>query len=89
MATMNISLPDTMREYVEDRIQREGYSTASEYFRALVREDRKRMAHEKLEALLVEGIESGPSVEATPEFWSQLRADLVERHPNRAVDDTQ
>lgn len=36
MATMNISLPDTMRKFVEEEIDRGGYATASEYFRTLV-----------------------------------------------------
>jgi antitoxin ParD1/3/4 len=80
MATMNISLPDAMRDYVEERIGRGGYSTASEYFRMLVREDQRRKEHEALEALLIEAIESGPSIEATPEFRQRLRAELVARY---------
>ena len=51
--TMNISLPHTMREYVEAQVAEGGYSSASEYFRALVREDQKRRSQERLEALLL------------------------------------
>ncbi len=77
MTTMNISLPDSMRMFIEQKITQGGYSTASEYIRQLVREDQKRAAQERLEALLMEGIESGPSIEITPEYWAQKKAKLL------------
>ena len=40
MTTMNISLPDSMRAFIEQKVAQSGYSTASEYIRQLVREDR-------------------------------------------------
>ncbi len=48
-----------MRAYVEEQVANGGYSTLSEYFRELVRQEQKRKAQERLEALLVEGLESG------------------------------
>jgi antitoxin ParD1/3/4 len=80
MTSLNISLPKAMKEYVEARVEEGGFSTPSEYMRALVREDQKRYAQEKLEALLVEGLESGPPVEVTPEWWAALRQRLKARH---------
>ena len=59
MATMNISLPDPLREFVEKCVREGDYSTASEYFRELVRADQKRKAEERLEQLLVEGLNPG------------------------------
>jgi len=44
MKSMNISLPDSMRAYVEEQISTYDYSTASEYFRYLIRQDQKRHA---------------------------------------------
>ena len=41
MKSMNISLPDTMRAYVEELVAQGGYSSVSEYFRELVRQDQK------------------------------------------------
>ena len=41
-ATIHISVPRTMRTYVEARVAASGYGTVSEYFRELVREDRRR-----------------------------------------------
>ena len=77
MTTMNISLPDSMRTFIEQKVAQGSYSTASEYIRQLVREDQKRAAQERLESLLMEGIESGPSIEITPEYWAQKKAKLL------------
>ena len=61
MATINISLPDTLRTYVEERVTQDGYSTASEYFRELVRHDQRRQADERLEALLLKSLNGKPA----------------------------
>jgi len=46
MTTMNISLPENLKEFVESVIAKDGYGTASEYVRELIREDEKRRAQE-------------------------------------------
>jgi antitoxin ParD1/3/4 len=56
MATLNISMPDKMREFVESRVKRGEYQSASDYLRDLIRQDK-----EAIDRLLVEGIESGES----------------------------
>ncbi len=71
MATINISLPDPLRVFVEERVAQGGYSTVSEYFRELAPLDQKRKAEEKLETLLLEGLDSGPAKPLT-------KADLAE-----------
>jgi antitoxin ParD1/3/4 len=80
MTTLNISLPDSMRAYVEQQVAQGGYSTASEFIRQLLREDQKRAAKERLESLLMEGIESGPAVEMTAVDWDDLRQTVWQRH---------
>jgi len=79
MTTMNISLPDSMRTFIDQKVAEGGYSTASEYIRQLVREDQKRAAQSRLESLLMEGLESGPPREMTPQDWKNLRRNLLER----------
>lgn len=59
MTSLNVSLPKALKDYVENQVSEGGYSTPSEYVRALIREDHKRRAQEKLEGLLVEGLDSG------------------------------
>jgi antitoxin ParD1/3/4 len=75
MATMNISLPDSLRDFVESRVNEGGYSTASEYFRDLVRSDQKRESQQRLEALLLEGLES-PAHELTSADWDHIRQEV-------------
>jgi antitoxin ParD1/3/4 len=79
MQTMNISLPDPMKQYVEEQVTVGDYSSASEYMRELVRADQKRNAREQLERTLLESLAEGEAEEATPEFWSTLRAELGKR----------
>ncbi|HIK11652.1 MAG TPA: type II toxin-antitoxin system ParD family antitoxin [Oscillatoriaceae cyanobacterium M33_DOE_052] len=79
MTNINISLPDSMRAYVEEIVAKEGYSTISEYFRELVRQDQKRKASERLETLLVEGLESGSATPMTEEDWQEIRSTVRQR----------
>ena len=50
---IQISLPDQIRTYVEEQLTAGGYSTVSEYFLHLVRQDQRRRAQEKLETLIL------------------------------------
>jgi antitoxin ParD1/3/4 len=59
MATMNVSLPDLMREWVEDRVKSGQYANASDYVRDLIRRDQEK--REALVAALIEGEKSGTS----------------------------
>jgi antitoxin ParD1/3/4 len=79
MKSINISLPDSMRAYVEEVVAKEGYSTLSEYFRELVRQDQKRKATERLETLLLEGLESGTATAIAPQDWQDIRSAVRER----------
>ena len=81
MATtsLNISLPEALKEFVHERVAEKAYSNPSDYVRALIREDQKRRAEERLEQLLLEGIESGPAQPVTPEDWQAIRREVQER----------
>jgi antitoxin ParD1/3/4 len=77
--TMNISLPDTMRQWVEDRVEADGYGTASEYIRALVRDDQKRKAKEGLDQKLIDALGSGEAAEMTTKDWKHIRSTVRRR----------
>ena len=79
MTTLNISLPESMREFIDRQIDSGGYSTASEYIRHLIRLDRERVEKKQIEKLLLEGLNSGEPVEITDDWWSQKRIELMER----------
>ena len=78
MTTMNISLPEEMKTFVEAQMRQEGYASASEYLRALIREDQKRRARQALEGKFQEALESGPATPMTREDWVALRAEAIE-----------
>ena len=80
MASLNISLPQSLKDYVEDRVSVGGYSTPSEYLRELLRQDQKQRTEDKLEMLLLEGLESGDAIEITPAYWENKRKRLMELH---------
>lgn len=60
MATMNISLPDAMREWVETQLETGLYANNSDYIRDLIRKDQQRSAKlEMLQQAITAGIKSG------------------------------
>jgi len=77
MATINISLPEAMKAIIERQVTEGHYSTASEYFRHLVREDHKRRALENLEGALVQGLNSGRPINTTQTYWRNKQKTLT------------
>jgi len=80
MTTMNISLPDEMKAFIEAQVAKEGYASVSEYLRAVIRDVQKRQAKQELEAKLLEGLQS-PASEMTEADWSALRQRVLDRSP--------
>jgi antitoxin ParD1/3/4 len=76
---MNISLPDSMKHFIEGQVAAGGYSSASEYVRALVRADQQRQAKARLETLLLEALDSGDATTMTPEDWDAIRREGLAR----------
>ena len=72
MATMNISLPDSLKSFVQERASSTDFSNPSDYIRALIRADKLRAAEEKLEQALLIGLNSGPSIPVDDQFWDRL-----------------
>jgi antitoxin ParD1/3/4 len=74
MSTLNISLSEPMKAFVEEQVKAGLYGSASDYIRALVREDQQRKAQERLEAKLLEALESHDFYVVTPELFERIRA---------------
>ncbi len=72
-ATMNISLPQPLKDHVRARVATGDYANPSDYVRALIRADRQRVDETRLEQMLLEGLASGAPVEVTPERLAALR----------------
>ena len=67
---MNISLPDPLRDFVEQEVRGGSYSSVSEYVRELVR---RAKSEKELAARLVESLDSADLGEITPAFYEKLR----------------
>lgn len=67
---MNISLPDTMRSFVDEQVSTRGYGTSSEYVRELIRRDQDR---QHLRELLLEGAASAPTAPVDAGYFEGLR----------------
>ncbi len=83
MNTMNIALPEAMKQFVREQVQRGGYSSASEYIRDLIRSDQRERAREALEQEILKGLESGKSTPMTAKDWADIRAEIERRHVAR------
>jgi antitoxin ParD1/3/4 len=71
MSTMNVSLPDELKSFVDERVGRGGFGSASEYVRDLIRRDQER---ERFRTLLLDGAASSPGPIADDSYFESLRA---------------
>jgi antitoxin ParD1/3/4 len=79
MDTMNIALPEAMKQFVQERVSEGGYSSVSEYIRELIRADLKRKAEERIDSMLLDGLDSGEPITITQDYWEAKKRKLVER----------
>lgn len=73
MSTMNISLPDSLKAFVDEQVSQRGYGTSSEYVRELIRRDQDRL---QLRNLLLAGASSAPAAAADERYFEGLRERL-------------
>ena len=73
MTTLNISLPDRLKEFVEEQVSSRGYETASEYVQSLIH---RAWEHQELEAKLLEALEEEP-FEMNEADWEGLRKQIA------------
>jgi antitoxin ParD1/3/4 len=76
MTTMNISLPDTLKEFVDHQVGVRGFGTSSEYVRELIRKDQDR---QQLRGVLMAGAQSAPVGPADSTYFAQLRSRVQAR----------
>ncbi|MBF0097254.1 MAG: type II toxin-antitoxin system ParD family antitoxin [Magnetococcales bacterium] len=76
MHSMNISLPEPLKQFVDGQIAQGRYSSVSAYMGALIRADEKLKAEEQLEEKLLEGVDS-PESELGSTEWIGLRKEAL------------
>ena len=78
MSTMNVSLPESLKSFVDEQVEQRGYSTSSEYVRELIRKDQDRI---NLRQLLLDGAVSDLEGEADAIYFEQLRQRVRAANP--------
>lgn len=82
MSTFTITLPDDVREFVDEQVAAGQHESADAYVRDVIEKERLRAAEKRLEALLLEGLE-GERTRVTPEYWEDVKKRMLERHSAR------
>jgi antitoxin ParD1/3/4 len=86
MTTVTISLPESLKAFIDRQMATKGYGNVSEYFRSLLRDAQKEEEDARLEALLLEGLAVGADIPLTGEFWKELKVearDIARKHHAR------
>jgi antitoxin ParD1/3/4 len=85
MTTVTISLPDSLKEFIDSQLATKGYGNVSEYFRSLLRDAQAKEEEARLEALLLEGLAS-KRIPLDAEFWKRMEAKteaIIDRHTRK------
>lgn len=72
MGSLNVKLPDLLREFVDERTKEGNFGTPTEYIRSLIRQDQREREQRVLEKKLLETLHDDKVEEATPEFLERL-----------------
>lgn len=78
MTTLNISLSDAAQRFVEKQASKLGLAS-TEFLERLISDAMVREEQEELEQKLVEGLNSGPGIEATEAYWERKQSELIGR----------
>ena len=73
---LNITLDEPLKTFVLEQAAAAGYPQPGDYVSALIDAERRRKAASELENLLLEGLQSGPAIEADDAYWEQSRRTL-------------
>lgn len=77
---MSFALPESMRDYISERVRSGEYGNTSEYLRDLIRRDQQEQAARQLRRLITDGLESGDSRPVTDELLGELRRAALDPH---------
>lgn len=81
--TVNISMPKSMKNDVDEIIEADGYGNTSEFFRDLVRDHISKRTDRRLEELILEGLNSGPATPLTKKDFDDIKKSILKKHAER------
>lgn len=78
MTTVTVSMPDSLKEFLDTEVNTKGYGNVSEYIRSLLREAQAKNSDARFEVLLLEGLAGSKDIPLTPAFWRELKSDAAQ-----------
>ncbi len=82
-ASLNISLPETMKTRIEEQVAEGGYSTPSEFVRQLLRAEQQRQMREQIDRNLLKALDSGAATDLTAADWDNIRRRVFAKKARR------
>ena len=79
MQTMNVDIPDSLKEYAQQQVAECGYSSISDYLCNLLQADRLRKERQAIEAEVLRGLECQERIEMTDETWDAMYQEVQDR----------
>lgn len=86
-ATLTISLSDDLKAFVEERARAGNFASPAEFIGHLVRDEQKRTEQQRLEQMLLDGLDSGDPIRVTDAYWDDLAARARQRADARTNGD--
>ena len=71
--SLQITLPEPFHEWVQRQVTRKGYGSANDYVLELLRQEQLREVRDRVDATLLDAVESGPATEMTADDWQRIR----------------
>jgi antitoxin ParD1/3/4 len=81
MDTLQLTLPEKLKAFIESEAAARGHPSAHDYVLAILKEAQKKRAWEKAEKLVIEGLDSGDPMPMDDAFWEEMHRKLRERYP--------
>jgi len=79
MTTLHVLLSDEANDFLKTQAAKLGLATSGEFLERLVAQAMEREEQQRLEAQLLEGLNSGPGITADDEYWERKQKDLIDR----------
>jgi len=83
METVTISLPESLKVFVDTEVAAGNYDSASQLIQQLIRQAQQQKEKQALEARLIQALDSGPAVPMTAQDWDEIRREVHQRHAQR------
>ena len=79
MSTIRLTLPDSLKAFVESQVATKGYGSPNAYVEALIREDQKKAENDEIEIKLLEALQGVPAAPVTAETWETIKQEGLGR----------